>query len=76
MYDLLPHYDNMDKDTVIEYLTLVAEKASGWNDSKKYPFWKEFLRQKDWLIHNMAEELDDFVICGHNQYLWYYCGTV
>ena len=62
MYDLLPHYDNMDKDTVIEYLTLIAEKASGWEDSKKYPFWKEFLRQKDWLIHNTVEELDDFVI--------------
>ena len=60
--DLLSHYDNMDRDTIIEYLGLIAEQAISWDDSKKYPFWKELINQKEWLIHNNPESLDEFMM--------------
>lgn len=60
--DLLSHYDNMDRDTIIEYLRLIAEQSISWDDSKKYPFWKELINQKEWLIHNNHEGLDEFMM--------------
>ena len=62
MRDLLSYYDDMDRDTIVEYLTLITEQAIGWDDLKKYPFWKELLNQKEWLVHNASEDLDDFMI--------------
>ena len=62
MVDLLSHYDDMDRDTIVEYLSLITEQASGWDDSKKYPFWKELSNQKEWLVHNTEDDLDDFMM--------------
>lgn len=62
MCDLLSHYDDMDRDTIVEYLTLITEQATEWDDSKKYPFWKELLNQREWLVHNTSEDLDDFLM--------------
>lgn len=62
MCDLLSYYDDMDRDTIVEYFTLIIEQSIGWEDSKKYPFWKALLNQKEWLIHNTTEALDDFVM--------------
>ncbi len=62
MVDLLSYYDDMDRDTIVEYLSLITEQAAGWDDSKKYPFWKELSNQKEWLVHNTEDELDDFMM--------------
>ena len=62
MVDLLSYYDDMDRDTIVEYLSLIAEQAMGWDDSKKYPFWKELLNQKEWLVHNTEDDLDVFMM--------------
>ena len=62
MVDLLSYYDDMDRDTIIEYLSLITEQAVEWDDSKKYPFWKELLNKKDWLVHNAEDDLDDFMM--------------
>lgn len=62
MVDLLSYYDDMDRDTIVEYLSLISEQAVGWEDSKKYPFWKELLNQKEWLVHNTEDDLDDFMM--------------
>ena len=62
MVDLLSYYDDMDRDTIVEYLSLITEQATGWDDSKKYPFWKELSNQKEWLVHNTEDELDDFMM--------------
>lgn len=62
MCDLLSYYDDMDRDTIVEYLTLIIEQSIEWDDSKKYPFWKELLNKKEWLIHNTTEALDAFMM--------------
>ena len=62
MVDLLSYYDDMDRNTIVEYLSLITEQAAGWDDSKKYPFWKELSNQKEWLVHNTEDELDDFMM--------------
>ena len=62
MVDLLSYYDDMDRDTIVEYLSSVAEQAVGWDDSEKYPFWKELSNQKEWLVHNTEDDLDDFMM--------------
>lgn len=62
MCDLLSYYDDMDRNTIVEYLTLIIEQSLEWEDSKKYPFWKELLNKKEWLIHNTTEPLDDYMM--------------
>ncbi len=62
MVDLLSYYDDMDRDTIVEYLSLISEQAMEWDDSKKYPFWKQLVNQKEWLVHNTEDELDDFMM--------------
>lgn len=62
MVDLLSCYSDMGHDTTVEYLSLIIEQATGWDDSKKYPFWKELLNQKEWLVHNTTDDLDDFMM--------------
>ena len=56
--DLLSYYDDMDRNTIVEYLSLISTQASDWDDSQKYPFWKEFLNHKEWLLLHTSEELD------------------
>ena len=60
--DLLSHYDNMGRETVVEYLNVIIEQSSNWDDSKKYPFWKEFINQKELLIHDDSITLDEFMV--------------
>lgn len=62
MVDLLSYYDDMDRDTIVEYLSLITEQAPEWDDSKKYPFWNELSNQKEWLVHNTTDDLDDFMM--------------
>lgn len=62
MVDLLSYYDDMDHDTIVEYLSLITEQVVGWDDSEKYPFWNELLNKKEWLVHNIKEDLDDFMM--------------
>lgn len=62
MCDLLKHYDHMDRDTFIAYLDLIMEKSSFWDDSQKYPFWKEFSDHKDWILHNENEVCEDGIM--------------
>ena len=62
MLDLLSRYDHMDRNTIAEYLTLITEQATSWDNSKKYPFWKSLLNKKEWLTHNTSITLDDFLI--------------
>lgn len=60
--DLLSYYDNMNRETVVEYLNAIIEQTSNWDDSKKYPFWKEFINQKELLIHDDSIRLDESMV--------------
>ena len=62
MQDLLSDFDHMGRETIIEFLSLVNVKAANWDDSQKYPFWKTFCIEKQWLTHRSEDEIDSSMV--------------
>lgn len=62
MKDLLSDFDHMEREAVIEFLSLVNVKAVHWDDSQKYPFWKVFSIEKQWITHHSEDEIDSSMI--------------
>lgn len=62
MKDLLSDFDHMGRETMIEFLSLVNVKAANWGDSQKYPFWKAFCFEKQWITYHSEDEIDSSMI--------------
>lgn len=55
---LLSHCNEMDRAVFENFLKLVLEQSSTWNDIQKYPFWNELQNQKTFVTRKSYKDVD------------------